>query len=512
MTNNNSYDKFLAVNKKRLKDLDTNIECSVSLDSDESVSKILAVNAEANCTQVEALTGEASVNGNVLISLVYVTEQGLIGNSAYTAPFSTKIADECITPVTKVVFKVCVADAKVQSLSNNTAKVDCYVKLNAFCFNNDEINYLSGASSDVCTKQEETSFETLSGMTNSSWIENLEVALKEPARKVLSCSTDVYVKDTTCAESFVSISCEVVNKIMYVTDEETPKIKSVYTKSDVKQEVECQFSTKDSKCEVNLNVNKTDVKNVINEKENEIKVSLEIPLDVCIRIFETKTVNLITDLYSVQNYTETTSSSYENTVVCEPITFEKKIEGSLTLTDEEPRIDKLLAVNYSRAVVTNEYLENGDYSLSGVISSNLIYFNEDDNNVNSVDVEIPFVVSSKTEYEGDMLTDLSVIVEDVDVMVKKGKDVYVDATLKVRSNVCKKVQGAVISELSFTEQVPQKDCAIEIYFAKVGEKIWDIAKKLFVKPEEIYSQNPMVGEVLEKDEKLAIYYQKNDLN
>lgn len=76
----------------------------------------------------------------------------------------------------------------------------------------------------------------------------------------------------------------------------------------------------------------------------------------------------------------------------------------------------------------------------------------------------------------------------------------------------KKVQGAVISELSFTEQVPQKDCAIEIYFAKVGEKIWDIAKKLFVKPEEIYSQNPMVGEVLEKDEKLAIYYQKNDLN
>ncbi len=510
MTNNNSYDKFLVACKQRLKNLDVALECSVSLDSSESVSKILAVNVEGNCTQVEALTGEAIINGNILVSLVYLTEQGLVGNSAYSSPFSTKIADSCINPTSKVYSKVKSIDAKVQSLNNNTAKVDCLIKLNGYCLNNEEISYLCGASSDVCTMEEQTTFETLTSSLNSSWTENMEITLKEPVRQILSSTCDVYVKDVTSADSFVSVSCELVNKLMYLTDEETPQIKSVYTKSDVKQEVECKEATKESKVELDLNVVKNGVKNSINEKENEIKVSLEIPLDVCVRIYETKSVNLITDLYSVENLTETTSSSYENSVVCEPICFEKKIEGSLTLTEEEPRIDKLLAVNYSKAIVTNEYIDDGEYSLSGVITSNLIYFNDEDNNVNSVDVEIPFVVSTKTDYEGDVLADLSVAVEDVDVMVKKGRDVYVDALIKVRTNVCKNVHGAVISELVYADQVPQKDCAIEIYFAKSGERIWDIAKKLFVKPEEIYSQNPQVHEVLEQDEKLAIYYQKSE--
>ena len=508
MTNNNSYDKFNVACKRRLKDLDVALECSVNLDTTESVSKILAVNVEGNCTQVEALTGEANVNGNILVSLVYLTEQGLVGNSVYSSPFSTKISDSCISPTSKIYSKIASTDAKVQSLNNNTAKVDCLIKLNTFCLNNEEISYLNGVSSDVCTMEEQTTFETLTGSTNSKWIENVEINIKEPVRQVLSSSCDVYVKDVTSADAFVSISCELVSKVMYLTDEETPQIKSVYTKSDVKQEVECKEATKESKLEIDLNVFKCDVKNTITEKENEIKINLEIPLDVCVRIFETKSVNLITDLYSVESLTETTSASYENSVVCEPICFEKKIEGSLTLTEEEPRIDKLLAVNYSKAIVTNEYIDDGEYSLSGVITSNLIYFNDEDNNVNSVDVEVPFVVSTKTDYEGEVLTDLSVVVEDVDVMVKKGRDVYVDALIKVRTNVCKKEQGAVISELIFEDAVPQKDCAIEIYFAKTGERIWDIAKKLFVKPEEIYSQNPQINEVLEQDEKLAIYYQK----
>ena len=56
------------------------------------------------------------------------------------------------------------------------------------------------------------------------------------------------------------------------------------------------------------------------------------------------------------------------------------------------------------------------------------------------------------------------------------------------------------------DEYPQKDCAIEIYFAKAGENTWDIAKKLNIKEELLYNQNPDLKEILEKDEKLAIYY------
>ena len=285
MTNKNSYDKFLAVDKKRLKDAEVMLECSVSLDSNEVVSKILAVNVEGNCTQVEALTGEANANGNIVVSLVYLTEQGLVGNSVYSSPFSTKFTDALINAKSKVFGKVANIDAKVQSLNNNTAKVDCLIRLKGFCYNNEEIPYLSEVSSDVCTLEEQSQFETLSGSLNSSWIENMEIELKEPVRKVLSSSCDVYVKDVTSADSFVSIVCEITNKLMYLTDEETPKIKTVYSKTDVKQEVECEFATKQSKAEVSLNVLKNEVKNSISEKENEIKKVL-VALDATDEVVE----------------------------------------------------------------------------------------------------------------------------------------------------------------------------------------------------------------------------------
>lgn len=504
MTKNNSYDKFNAVIKQRLNDVDVNLECSINLETTEPVSKILAVNVEAGVDQIESLTSEASVNGNVIVSLVYLTEQGLVCNANYTSPFISKVIDKRINPNSKVFLKVCQSDAKVQSLINNVAKVDCYLLLKGFVVNNEEINYLSAVDSDVCTLNEYTNYYSLVGVTNSSWIENLEIQSKENIKQVISSCCNVIVKNVEPDNSFVTVTCEVVNKLMYLTDED--KIKTAYTKNEIKQDIECEYSTKECKIEFDIKIKSNNVKNNIENNEDELKISIEIPLDVCIRVYSINNIELISDLFSTKNFTNTTISSYENSIICEPIYFEKKIEGSLTLSNDEPRIDKLLAVNYSKVIVTNEFLENGQYTVSGVVSSNLIYFNEDDQIINSIDVEFPFIVNTQTEYEGEYLTDLDIQIEDVDVMVKRGKDVYVDALLKVRTKVCRTESGVVMSDVEYTDALPLKDCAIEIYFAKSGEKVWDIAKKLFVTPETIYLQNPNVSEVLEKDEKLAIYY------
>lgn len=509
MANNNSYDKFNAVKKQRLNNLDINLECSINLETTEPVNKILAVNALATINSIEALTGEASINGSVLVSLVYLTEQGLVCNASYTSPFMSKAIDTKINPNSKVFFKVAQADAKVQSLNNNVAKVDCYLTLKGYVINCEEVSYLSSVSENVCTLMEQTGYSSLNGVTNSSWTESLEVETKEPVKQVVLCSSDVFVKQVEPQDSYIALICEIVNTVMYLTPEN--EIKTVYFKNEVKQDIECEFCSQNAKAELDLKIDQNNIKNNISDAEDNIKISIEVPLDVCVRVYGDNNLNLIADLYSTQEVTNTTMTSYENSIVCEPIAFEKKIEGSLTLSENEPRIDKLLSVNYSKAIVTNEYIENGEYTVSGVVTSNLIYFNQDDAMVNSIDVEFPFVVSTKTDLDGELLTDLEVLVEDIDVMIKKGKDVYIDALLKVRTKVCKTTRGVVLSDVEYSEPLPLKDCAIEIYFAKAGEKVWDIAKKLFVTPETIYIQNPNIQEILENDEKLAIYY-KLDLD
>lgn len=506
MTNNNSNEKFMVMNKSKLDNSEVSLECSINLETTETVDKVLSINVNAEKVVCESLIGEANFTGTAVVDLVYITTDGNIYTAMYTSPFSGKVQNQKINTNSKLCVKPLSLSGEVNSIYSQVAKVNLYMTFAGFVYNNEEVEYLANVDNDVCTKMEELSFVTLENETNSSWTENVYAEVKEPIKQVLYTNSEVYVKNIDMGTNYVAVSCELENDIAYLTDEENPKIKIVHTKNEVKQEVECEYATKEKTCDIDLSIQKSNVKTSIEQKDDDIKIALVIPLDVCIRVYKQETQTMIEDLYSTQKQTTITMSSFENQVPCEPINFDKKVEGSLVVDENEPRIDKLLAVNYSKAVITNEYIDNGTYNVSGVIQSNLIYFNEDEAKVCALDIEIPFAVSSQVDYDGTILLDTDIKVCDVDVMVKKGRDVYVDATLKVRSNVCKTTNGAVISELNYLEEYPQKDCAIEIYFAKAGENTWDIAKKLNIREEQLYNQNPDLKEILEKDEKLAIYY------
>ena len=186
MANNNSYDKCNLVNKQKLKEFTVNLECSVNLDTSDTVTKILAVNVEPYVGQVESLTGEASVNGNVLVNLIYLTQEGLVGNANYSSPFITKVIDNKINPNTKVYVKPLSSEAKVQSLNSNVAKVDCVISLGGFVLNTEELSYLSSVDSDVCALYDNTNFEVFSGDTKSNWLENLEVEISNRGKSSIA--------------------------------------------------------------------------------------------------------------------------------------------------------------------------------------------------------------------------------------------------------------------------------------------------------------------------------------
>ncbi len=509
MTNNNSYNKLCSVSRKILKDVDTTIECLVNLECDEIVTKILSLNVDGVVNSSEALSGEANSNGIATISLVYVTENGLVGNASYTAPFGAKFVDLDIKPDYKVFAKVKNIESHVESINNNTVKIQCQITCCAFCLQNYEVEFIDEVDGNCCCQETLLEYNSFKGATQSNWTENLQLSVKDNIKKILTSLVDVDIKEYKCGVGFVSVNYDLISKLTYVTQEENAQIKTIYTKQDFKQEIESEYVTNQSKIELQLFVQKHEIKTTITENEDEMKVDIDVPLQANICVYESEQKQVIKDLFSTQNLVNITTKDFSSIEICEPMQFEKKIEGNLTLSEDEPRIDKLLAVSYSKATILNQYLQNGEYNVSGIITSNLIYFNEDESVPCSIDVEVPFVVTNQTELEGDYFTELNATLKDVDVMVKRGREVFVDATLCMFVNVCKFQQKCVIGQVEYKEEVPVKDCAIEIYFAKAGERIWDIAKSLFVKPELIYAQNPNIPDTLEEDTKLAIYYQKN---
>ena len=137
--------------------------------------------------------------------------------------------------------------------------------------------------------------------------------------------------------------------------------------------------------------------------------------------------------------------------------------------------------------------------------------NDETNSLHSVTIELPFVVSDKADIEcTNTEVEVDVAICDVDVVVKKGREFYFDAKLKINAQYYCSQIGAVISYAQQSAQYQESDCAIQLVFASEGQSAWDVAKMIRVEEEVIYLQNPEVVFPLEKDTNLIVYYQKRN--
>ena len=184
MANNNSYEKFYSVKKTKLNDVTSSFECSVNIDSTENISKILAVSVNSGLPQTEALTGEANISGNALVTIVYLTESGLVGNATYCSPYSLKVQNSEITPNAQVLARVTNVDSKVTALNGSTAQVQYEVTLKVYVVSKIEVPYLSETTDDICSTTEDVTYQSLAGTCRNNWIENIEVSVKEPIRQI----------------------------------------------------------------------------------------------------------------------------------------------------------------------------------------------------------------------------------------------------------------------------------------------------------------------------------------
>ena len=507
MENNNSYEKFLTCIKQKLARQQVYVECSTNIDADAQIAKVLSVDASVCMVQTECLNGEAVANGIITINMLYSTEAEEIGVSSYSTNFNTKIQHSQITPNCNIMLCANVEEVVVNSLSAQSAKISCNITIDGVVNKNQEIQYVCVEKQGVYTKPTETTAMYVGDYKTTKWSETQQCAIKQPIQKLLSSTNQVICKGWEVSYNVLTIEGQIFNKIIYLTDEETPKLMTVYNTYDFKQDIEFDNLSKDAMAEINVCVVQQDAKCVVDEKNNQTTLELEIPLQANICVYENKTISTVSDLFLISNDVFVTNEGYSNCIMQKPEFFEKKIETNVSLTENEPRIDKLLAVTYTQMQIVSDYIKDEQIVVEAIIKANLIYLNDEENKIYSVDIETPIILTTNTEIDKNAQIEVFATLCDVDIMVKNGRDVYVDAIVKVFANVHVCQSCAVISEVSYGDAIQTNTAGIEIYFAKAGDDVWDISKQLKVNPELIEKQNQEIIFPLEKDENISVYYQ-----
>ena len=189
--------------------------------------------------------------------------------------------------------------------------------------------------------------------------------------------------------------------------------------------------------------------------------------------------------------------------------FEFKIDGNVSLDENSPRVDKILSVDGSYLTLTNTAYSDGEILVEGILHTNAIYLNDDENEVYSVDIEIPFSQTERTNInEENVNVKLNYILFDVDVVAKRGRDLYVDAKVKATAWLDKTISNAIVSNITLGEECENNKSSIEIYYANEGQTFWDVAKDLKVPEEVLKEQNPGIAEPFTERTKIVYYKQK----
>ncbi len=494
--------KFNVVKKKKLEKSTFAVECNI--ENNIEIEKILSVCHSAMADSAEVLNGVVNYTGYIDFCVLYLTVDGEVGTLSSACPFTSKFEDSDIAVGDRVGISVSVEDYQIESVTSSNIKIGCTIVQSGELIKSCEVTNISSDDEDICQKEDELLVNTLVGEANETFEVESEISIKEPVRKVICTDSQVTLKNVESGVNFVSVTGEIVTRLLYLT--ENDRFETSYTTENFKEEVELEGVEREAVSEATLSIRQNAVKCEIDNAEKGITVHMTIPVKVRVVAYLEKAQSVVNDIYSTSCNLNVATSSFEMTKEEPTDMFEEKIDGTLTLDDDKPRVDKVMFVGGSNLNVTNSYIKNGEVFVEGVTKTNVVYLNDESNALVSVVVEVPFVVSDKTNYDDNTQVSVTATLTDVDVVVKKGREFLFDAKIKATVNYFSDNVGAVISGVEMSDAYEERDYAIELVFASAGQSAWDIAKAVKVKEETVLMQNPDVIFPLEKDENIVVYY------
>ena len=496
---------FKVVKKTRLPKSEFTVDCSVLAEGE--IAKVYAVAINVYDDNQEVTEGVVSYSGHVDVCMIYGLETGEVESACATCPFSSKFESADIVSGEKAIIKIKVVDHSISSVEGNEAKILITLEQTGVLISSAQINSITSVGNDVCAREEEISVVRFIGAGQSQATETLENNNREKVKKVLGAEAVVLIKTIEPGVNFVSVGGDIITKILFVDDND--KFDSVTLYDSFKEEVEIEGVSRESLVEAYAKINSSQIKVAVEDQEKGSKLTVTIPFEVSALSYEEITVKTIEDLYSLTHEMEISTESFNMSKVLPIEIIEGKIDGTLTLDENQPRVDKILFTFGNSVELTNSFVENGELTIEGIAKTSVVYLNDDLSSLNSVELEIPFSISEKTKATEDSLINVDAILTDVDVAVKKGRELFFDAKVKGLVVISDDDVSAVITEAVDGEALPEKDFAMQVIFAKEGDSLWDVAKLNHLKETEIVRQNPGVSFPLQENTDIIVFYQNS---
>ncbi len=468
------------------------LACTIDTSSKGGADRILSAGAQVSSLKAVAADGQVTVSGKLNVKAVYLTPEGTPDSVDYVSDFSKTLVCPSVGQESAVTVRAEVVDVQA-AVEGDSIRMQTVVSICPYAVTKKEYDLLEEADG-AFVKRTESKFARFAGFVEAACPVNEQYATGAVVEKVLSFNCTADVCKVTSDNAGAVVEGEVCAVIVYVSDGKAVQknLTMPYVcRMDVGENAKADVVAEVSGCRLVIGGPAT---------ENVFEVSADVALTAA--VYESYGAQLISDAYCPVKELKISRLCLSYDDYLDTARTRERISGSVE-TDDGVGISRIVcALEKDNAIATVEIRDDKAY-VDGVLAVTVIYLSDNDD-YKSVDVDLPYSVQIAL-CEGVKKTDVKASACDVFAKVKRDSEIEVNATVCV-SAVC--YGESVICAVDGVEEgADLKPCedSVAIYYAKKGDTLWDIAKKLSMSPESIAEQNPDVGERVQQDVNVVVY-------
>ena len=475
----------------------------------EKIDKVLFTKSLVSINNTNVNKGSVTIEGVVNSTALVKLENGEIEELKTSTNFSNAYNSNQIPGENKVF--VLQKSVKTLNLSVNEISLSFAEQLvfELFSIEKQNVKYVSSinpANQKLITEE----FSTITHALNENFELKTEIDLPTSISKILMVESYAISKNITCLNDLIVCDGIINTNLIYLTNDEQPKLKNQTYSQDFHQEILGTGVLEGQNATAFLNTTENSYE--IDGELSSSKGVLELKNKFCANVLVRKNIEIesVFDAFCPKKEMELQHSSFitQNIVCFKNIT--EKIDGNIEFSEEDIRIDKVLCSSVGNCFIKNKRIEKDEVIITGNVGCYVIYLLDDENHTTqSVKVEIPF--ESSFVCDGILKDDeilVSASVKELDARNKRAKEIDVLAELCLNVFVLRSKNEAIMSDIVVGEDRKLDLCNMGIYVVSEAQDSWDIAKKLLINPDMLLNQNPELKFPITKPTQIIVYRQK----
>ena len=474
---------------------------NLQVDSNANIKTVLDVESFLYDIKVESLSGKANFNARLGVKVLYIDTDNITNTLSDNVAVS-EVFDDASILTGAFINAFNYSTVNNVNVADGSLKIACEISVLPVLYLNLPITNSSLGFENLIVKKNEIITQTVSGVIASSFDYSVNFETKEDVSKILMYNCNFACENVRAEQGRAVVEGKIYSTLVFESAGEESEIKELNDVFSLKTAIDLPVDVDDVlDVVVGIDHSRENISTDSDAEGNVVSVGHKIMVQG-VSLKNVK-VDLVDDLYSVENEVELNRSKREYCTAADCFRLDENVGGEIAIEEDESAVDKIVSNLCITPEITNTYIKDGQIVFEGLISSGIVYLDEN-REYKQKRAEIPFIVASKIKADklDCVRTDISVY--DCRLKAKRGTIIEVDYQVKICVCIFEKDSKEILDNYLIGKPLDFGGYDYQIFVARSGESVWDLSKRIKVSPEDLVMNNPALPSVMEGGEKVII--------